>query len=129
MTPTPRQAMEQALEALEKFECWMLRERAIAALRAALAETAEPVGEVAGYYERGFTDHKTLYGKLYGQDLPVGVKLYTAPQPPAPAVELTDEDLVTLWGSRSDGPDNHEIISYARAAIAAHETKKQKGQS
>ena len=27
-------------------------------------EQQEPVGEVSGYYERGFTDHKTLYGKL-----------------------------------------------------------------
>lgn len=39
----------------------------------------EPVGEVCGYYERGFDAEKIRYGKLYNQDLPLGIKLYPAP--------------------------------------------------
>ena len=54
----------------------------------------EPVGEVFGYYERGFTEQKTLYGKLHNQDLPVGAKLYTSPPASKPWAGLTDEDLV-----------------------------------
>lgn len=33
---------------------------------------------------------------------------------------LTDADLLKLWGPRSDGPENREIISYARAVKRAH---------
>ena len=43
------------------------------------ASVQEPVGEVCGYYERGFDAEKTRYGKLYDQNLPLGIKLYTTP--------------------------------------------------
>ena len=33
---------------------------------------------------------------------------------------LTKVHALMLWGSRSDGPDNHEIITYARVIEAAH---------
>ena len=37
---------------------------------------------------------------------------------PQPVSEPSDEELIALWGMRSDGPDNHEILSYARAVLA-----------
>jgi hypothetical protein len=33
---------------------------------------------------------------------------------------LTREQALKLWGPRSDGPENHEIISFTRAIEAAH---------
>ena len=32
--------------------------------------------------------------------------------------EAGDADLIRLWGMRSDGPDNAEILSFARAVLA-----------
>ena len=139
------------------------RVNAIIALRAALADTAEPVAgwklvpveptpEMLEAGSRFLSDADSPYEDEVNAGCYFAM-LNAAPQPPAPAVrdvtpqedavlrraamrsakvveapavELTDEDLVTLWGSRSDGPDNHEIISYARAAIAAHEAKRGK---
>jgi len=43
--------------------------------------------------------------------------LYAAPQQRQP---LSDRQCVALWADRSDGPENREIISYARAVEAAH---------
>lgn len=41
-------------------------------------------------------------------------------QPPAPPVKrLGNPDLIRMWGSRSDGPENSEILSFARAVEAA----------
>ena len=34
------------------------------------------------------------------------------------AKPLTGDEILKLWGSRSDGPDNHEILSFARAIEA-----------
>jgi hypothetical protein len=61
------------------------------------APVQEPVGEVCGYYERGFDAEKTRYGKLYNQDLPLGIKLYTTP-PAAQRqwVGLTDKERIAL---------------------------------
>lgn len=65
--------------------------------KALAAQQQEPVGEVSGYYERGFTEQKTLYGKLHNQNLPVGAKLYTSPPANAnagkPWVPLTEFDI------------------------------------
>ena len=37
----------------------------------------------------------------------------------APAAQpVSDADLIRLWGMRSDGPDNAEILSFARAVLA-----------
>jgi hypothetical protein len=57
----------------------------------------EPVGEVSGYYDQGFTEHKTLYGKLHNQDLPVGTKLYTSPPASKPWVGLTDDEIHDIY--------------------------------
>jgi hypothetical protein len=87
VTPTQRSAMEQALEALLKAvpEDWLqARDQlcAMNALRAALAETAEPVAKVC----HDLAGHIGWNPAL--QQLPEeGTLLYTAPQPPAPAVQ------------------------------------------
>ena len=81
-------------------------------------EQQEPIGEVSGYYDQGFTEHKTLYGKLHNQDLPVGTKLYTRPQAREP---LTDEQIDALWLQNSliQAPDRKRQ-AFARAIEAAH---------
>jgi hypothetical protein len=44
-------------------------------------------------------------------------------QPAAPAqLALTNERIVKLWGPRSDGPSNAEIISFGRAILAASQS-------
>ena len=73
----------------------------------------EPVGEVSGYYERGFTEHKTLYGKLYNQDLPMGAKLYTSPL--AQRKPLTDEEIERIY-DRYGG----NMMNCTRAIERAH---------
>lgn len=137
MTPTQRAAIEQALEALSDFD-YDKRLAAITALRAALAETAEPFGHVTvRRLSQRFENHVDQY-----QFYPAGERpyldnvdechaVYTAPQPPAPAVELTDMEIAGLWvdilsathksGIHEDGIIPHR---FARAAIAAHEAKK-----
>ena len=65
------------------------------ALEAAL-KPEEPVGEVAGYFEKGFDTTKTLYGKIWNQDLPMGAKLYTAPPSQNPPPRLTDGAVANL---------------------------------
>ena len=77
----------------------------------------EPVGEVFGYYERGFTEQKTLYGKLHNQDLPVGAKLYTSPPARKPWVGLTDEEISgVLGGDIYD--ENSGLLTFTRAIEA-----------
>ena len=44
--------------------------------------------------------------------------LYT--HPPQQRQPLPSVVLVGLWGPRSDGPDNHEIVSFARLVERAH---------
>jgi hypothetical protein len=41
-------------------------------------------------------------------------------QPAAQAVPLTHIQIIELWGNRSDGPDNGELIGFARAIEHAH---------
>lgn len=55
---------------------------------------------------------KVLFDKFHA------AMLAAAPQPPQPVV-LTDEQVVLLWGHRSDGPSTQEIVSFARAVLAA----------
>ena len=45
---------------------------------------------------------------------------YAAPQQRKP---LTNRQAIALWADRSDGPANHEIISFARAIERAHDIK------
>jgi len=74
-----RKAMEQALDALEDMEAGQPKAiDAITALRAALAEAPEPVGEVQTL------GNGVAYGMLY-RPLEDGTVLYTAPPRPAAA--------------------------------------------
>jgi hypothetical protein len=102
-----------------------------------LASVQEPVGEVCGYYERGFDAEKTRYGKLYNQDLPLGIKLYTT-QPAAqqPWVGLTDEERDAIFelhhtrlGGWDHGGDEVMYDKHFEDAVAAIEAKlKEKNQ-
>jgi hypothetical protein len=99
-----------------------------------LASVQEPVGEVCGYYERGFDAEKTRYGKLYNQDLPLGIKLYTT-QPAAqqPWVGLTDEERDAIFelhhtrlGGWDHGGDEVMYDKHFEDAVAAIEAKLRK---
>ena len=119
--------LTQALEALEHHTAIKhpqqrhYRDAAIEALRAALAETAEPVALTAMQQAGKAAAHYHAWSKQY-----------TAPQPPAPAVELTDREICDLWSwsmtAEAEQADDTQQHAFARAAIAAHEAKKQKGQ-
>lgn len=57
--------------------------------------------------------------------IPDCTKLYTAPpgnatQAAGAREPLTREQAIRLWGNRSDGPSNGEIVAFARAIEAAH---------
>jgi hypothetical protein len=94
---TKDEALKLALEALTVLldewtparQAQLKGMEAVTAIKQAIAAPVqEPVGEVCGYYERGFDAEKTRYGKLYNQDLPLGIKLYTTPPAqPAPVQE------------------------------------------
>ena len=138
MTPTQRQAMEQALAVLDALcEAVPAIQPTADSIRAALAETAEPVAWVECDGELVWSDREAAIGR----------NLYTTPQPPAPAVELTDEELPPLpdtayqlyyeWPDDEDGYGGSEVVDadayttdqmreFARAAIAAHEAKRGK---
>ena len=114
--------------------------------RAALAEcsqdapkTAEPVGW-ALFHSRGIElsskfpvqrsrEAAEQMAREHMGDVSVG-PIYTAPQPPAPAVELTDEEIFTVadpFGAFEYGDaQGHKRLAFARAAIAAHEAKRGK---
>ena len=47
-------------------------------------------------------------------------KQASAPAAPAQAVPLTVSELIKLWGDKSDGPSNAEIVAFARAIERAH---------
>lgn len=85
----------------------------------------EPVGEVSGYYERGFTEHKTLYGKLHNQDLPIGTKLYTRPaerQSRSDVEPLTDEEIEQCMKQAYSTVQGRNLEhAFARAIEAAHQ--------
>jgi hypothetical protein len=122
--------MEQALEALEAYEdvhgAYSNAEAAITALREALAEPAwEPVGfghffsgELIDAVSTGFKSRMEQNNDMSVYDTP----LYTA-APPAPAVELTDEEIAEC-GRDLFWPLDEDATKFARAAIAAHEAKK-----
>lgn len=118
MTPTQKAAMEQALEALEKYRHMMFVEAgcrfgggdaAITALRNALAETAEPDIYPDEAFELGLER----------------IAYYTAPQPPAPAVEI-DKLIEALDWCVAEINRDTPASRNARAAIAAHEAKRGK---
>jgi hypothetical protein len=151
VTPTQRSAMEQMLVALEggreyayqaaeQFHVEMRGYRqqrhdamdadvrqldaAITAGRAALAETAEPVGfghffsgELIDAVSTGFKSRMEQNNDMSVYDTPI----YTA-APPAPAVELTDEELERVVASNAYA----DVYDLLRAAIEAHEAKRAK---
>jgi hypothetical protein len=105
-----------------------------AAITAGRAALAEPVGEPVGFshffsgelidaVSTGFKSRMEQNNDMSVYDTP----LYTAPQPPAPAVELTDDDLFKVWSDYDGDPENisyADFMCVARAAIAAHEQKR-----
>jgi hypothetical protein len=65
-------------------------------------------------------DDKLMLEWLWEHGYALCEKAYAA----APPVRtLTDMDFIKLWGHRSDGPENHEIISFGRAIEAAIRSK------
>jgi hypothetical protein len=127
MNPTQKAAMEQALEALErglfKGELIAMREQAITALRAALAEPQqEPVA----------WGIPNIYGEIYDVISPdeharcegkYTVPLYTAPQPRREP--LTDEEILEIKECYSNefGLEDKYAKDFARAVIAAYRAK------
>ena len=55
---------------------------------------------------RGADDLITMYAGV------TVTPLYTLPP------KLTDEEIISLWGDRSDGPSTAQIVSFARAIEA-----------
>lgn len=132
---TQRQAMTAALEALEYAqqdrECPSTTRQAINAIRAALAETAEPVagwrlvpvkptrGQIMAAYKGPLgAGEYTITGETEAWLIEMyQTMLDTAPQPSA--VELTDEEIDALSWMLEAGKEY-----FARAVIAAHEARK-----
>lgn len=144
MTPTQRAAMEQA----EKWLAWITDGAvsspppfgAVDVLSSIRAALAEPVGEpvagnhIADHIVRACCESEIADPEnpdticLSVHDLIAIVHTQLAPQPPAPAVRLTDEDIDALAEAhRSEYGqlcDRLDLQMFARAAIAAHEAKK-----
>jgi hypothetical protein len=145
-----RAAMAAALEALEQFsgltKAKGLADVADAASTALRAALAEPVGEPVGWTPReielidGMIEvqlqhaqrcdgiaNRTMAEKQKTWDLErvaLLQKIKAAAQPPAPGVELTDEEIIGLWyPAASISEPGQRRVAFARAAIAAHEQK------
>jgi hypothetical protein len=107
------EAMKQALEALDGLSEPYDVLKAQHALRTAIAEAEKQ--EPFGYFQ--YAPHFDAW--VQNRDSNTGVAFYTTP-PAAQRQPLTREQALKLWGPRSDGPENHEIISFTRAIEAAH---------
>ena len=115
-----RKAAQQALEALEEYQSkgapFMACDGAVAALRAALAQQAEPVQEpVAWLYEEG-ADSTLHWNKppLYG------TPLYSAPPQRKP---LTDEEINALELPPSGTATVRDLVRLIERAHGIGETK------
>jgi hypothetical protein len=122
-----REAAQQALEALEAWEDaapsqWTTRdEKTITALRAAL-EQPEQVDVLAEYTGDG--THRQWVST--GAWLMPGERVLHAGAGHPPRREwrgLSKDESLKLWGMRSDGPSNLEIIGFARAIEQALRSK------
>ena len=124
-----RTAAQQALEFLDAEFGWSPGEAPrIDALRAALAQQAEPVEPVAWYQKRGqevLTSHPACWGR---EDEP-WTPLYTAPPQRKP---LTEEEIVDAvreadldWqkGWTLDETQSNRFVTLARAVERAHGIK------
>ena len=105
---------------------WDGGDAAITALRAALAQQAEPAQEPVAWRIRctdPLRDWVLMYRypKVEEKFSNMEIQpLYTAPPQRLP---LTREEAISLWAGRSDGPSNGEILSFARAVERAHGIK------
>ena len=127
MSPTQRKAIEDARNAFRRAACaincsdtlWLF-EQVDDALRAALAETEEPV---AWYrpseegYDSAFRDHATVVG-CTGNKWEGWIPLYAHPPRREP---LTEEEIRRLyrkaWTPESEAD---EVLAFARAIERAH---------
>jgi hypothetical protein len=112
-----REAAQQALEALEERYVGALRDKAMDALRTALAEPEQkPVAYVTGAYAGHFTVVPTNPALV----LTTGMALYTHPPQRKP---LTDEEIDDIWNRYCDEMGEASIndaYDIARAIEAAH---------
>ena len=124
MTPTQREAALRLADWLHASGVVNSEvKETIALLRELLAEPqSEPVQEpVATLHDDGYwTPKQSEAGRrLNDQLMRAGtrVDVYTVAQQRNP---LSEEQIVMMWGHRSDGPDTSEIVSFARAIERAH---------
>jgi hypothetical protein len=81
--------------------------------------TPEPAGEPEPYlycyeYDGVMGLHREFYPRLWnGMQHDRAVPLYRRPQKRRQM--LGQDEIIRLWGDRSDGPSNNELISFARA--------------
>ena len=121
MTPItlPRATVEQALEALEDWDS-PVSLPAITALRAELAQQAEPVEPVAWIYQNMYTEQECLVWKK-GTGGRNWRPLYTALPQRKP---LTQEQLYALYDEHAthqeEGPAMSGWFDFARAIERAH---------
>ena len=113
-----RAVAQQALEALEGLSEPYYVLKAQDALRAALEQPEqEPVASI----------YVTIGGDREFDDwrcpLPVGGNLLYTHPPRREWRGLSKDESLKMWGMRSDGPSNLEIIGFARAIEAALRSK------
>ncbi len=125
---TLREAAQQALEALEicavrqEHQWHGLQQVQIvkAALRAALEQPEQEPVAMCRTWHKGSDQHAELLDWTDALEaLPDGEHhLYTHP-PRREWRGLSKDESLKMWGMRSDGPSNLEIIGFARAIEAA----------
>ena len=117
-----RQAAQQALDALksaaifvDSFRGQKATQDAITALRAALEQQAEPVGEVDAI---GLNE--TDFHVSFTRPMPLGTKLYTTPPQ---RKELSASEILNMMPSTIPAEYDGELMEFARAVEA--KTKEQ----
>ena len=128
--PVALTAMQQAGKAAAHYHAWS--KQYTTPQPPAPAETAEPVAWSQSF-DAWWAENRVATHQIKGAEgfarkaFHAGVKV-TSHQPPAPAVELTDEEIDALaehhrnyYGHLFDRLD---LQVFARAAIAAHEARK-----
>jgi len=119
---TLREAAQQALEALESTQLYCAHEHyprrrvadAITSLRAALKQPEQEPVAWCDIEEDG-----TIHGLRYWSEPGRREHALFTHQPRREWRGLSKDESLKLWGMRSDGPSNLEIIGFARAIEAA----------
>ena len=134
------QAARQALEALESYSKsdYIKKqhpkrrangEKAITALREALAEQEKPLyrkvlREMLDAHEQAEQEpvawKDLTYGNLHHQDFGNSIPLYAAP---VRTKDLTDDEIRAIWLKVIDPDGGDEVMALARAVIAADREK------